>query len=1098
MNCMKKFLTLGLLISMSIALIAENSHKRKAEDLSICGNLKVQGNSKLKGHLTAKNGLTIDGQFNQNHKTYPLTKCDIERRTHFGTAQEQYDIIVVGAGTAGSLLTFRMAERYPDAKILVLDVGQDDVRTTTGYPTTPGSVVPNPNLPGDSWGQNLRSLLSVFGEGCAQWQVQIQTTTDVQDIRVPIQMARGATLGGTSSINAQIWNRGTKEGTYDRWEAALGDKSFGFTSMVEAYKKIENRTQLTKFYGKAFPYWYAAGGPTPGQSLNTNVMGTTGALYLTSTPLLGYGARAVQQAVSELPYLPGRSSILPINQADVDPANTAIEYNYTVPFSEYDQSDPNFPNINPYKPSAPDFTPIPGYTYTPPADSSNAKGPEYAGNGLILPVPLNLPKSLKARCYAAPAYLYPILDHKIPHNVTIKERVYVTQLLFNPEDSSEVIGVEYAEGQNGEGWQVSETNRAIARDVAPWKGTLSGTPAVTAARALSTAEATVKNQNQSTLKKAYAALDVWICCGAVDSPALLQRSGIASREFLETLRFLPITTNVDLPGVGFSAQDSLDMLISYYSEEDLSTGLPSPRPAAVGENALAGVLGFADPTDPFNAAGTASISGAAINAQNCILRIQSNPTKRYADTDMAYSGGGAIVSALGNVLYQDIANLLSGNPQTIDFDTIKPIFDRARWGMYAPLASGRYLWTQSFLIEYWDVISQGQVKIRSGNVYERAEYSPNMIADDLDTNAMANIFNNSIFPITQRMASKRYGPRGIATYRGIASGNTTTTINLSSSIIAVKPISGNITQAQYDMPGTLGTSPANGYSITGIDATGKTQNNLIIGWTGAQSYEATVLNPWVITPVLYTLNPATTDPSNPVTPLQSVEFNDNNHRNFVRFAFPHGDELFNSVKIVTASAAAPITFTTSKASTRVNIAQANHGFTTGDMIKIEGITSAIDTIAPEHFNDYHIVYVKDANNYDIILFWNVTPIGGPGSAPTPNPAAAAVGAETVFTVLGSVTINTLHFDQRKFQNWLLNHFFSGWHPCCTCRMGTPDDIEAVVDTRARIYDTKGARVVDASIFPVKPNCNTQAPTYGIAQKIFDLVSVEEYDKLLNN
>jgi choline dehydrogenase-like flavoprotein len=63
-------------------------------------------------------------------------------------------------------------------------------------------------------------------------------------------------------------------------------------------------------------------------------------------------------------------------------------------------------------------------------------------------------------------------------------------------------------------------------------------------------------------------------------------------------------------------------------------------------------------------------------------------------------------------------------------------------------------------------------------------------------------------------------------------------------------------------------------------------------------------------------------------------------------------------------------------------------------------------------------------------------------------------------------------------------------------MGTPDDVTAVVDTRARVYNTKGLRVCDASIFPVKPNGNTQAPVYGIAQRVFELVSAEEYDKLL--
>lgn len=1015
--------------------------------------------------------VTVNGQFNINHVVKPLTREDFERRSKNGPANKQYDLIIVGAGTSGSLLAFRMAERYPDAKILVLDVGQDDVRIDSGT-----SAVPNPNASGDSWGQLLRGFLAILGEGCAQWQVEINTTTNVQDIRVPIQMARGATLGGTSAINAQLFNRGTKEGTYDRWVDATNDEAFGFDSMVEAYKKIENRTQLTRYYGTPFPYWFSPVGPTPGQTLN-NLMGTDGNIFLTSLPLPGYSLRAAKEAVAEAP-LPGRSTVFPINQADVDENNSAIEYQCFIPITQYDQSDPNFPSFNPYGPSTP------GYTYTPPADPANAKGPEYAGLGNILPFPLDLPKSLTARCYAAPAYLYPIMDDLIPHNVTLKQRVYVTQLLFDEEDPSEVIGVEYAEGPNGEGWQVSEINRAIKRDVAPYKGTLSGPPFVDRSQCL--ADAAVINQQNIKLKKAYAAADVWICAGAIDSPALLQRSGIGNPQLFESLRFDPIQHRVNLPGVGAAVQDTADMFLLYFHEIDLSTGLSAPNPAAQLESFYPNIFGFADPTNPLNVAGTASISGAAIEV-NDVMRIQSSPLKKYADADLLFFG--AQIPTAGSTLYQDIANTLNASPVNYNFDKLKPVFDRAQWGMYAPIASGINLHTSTLAMEYWDVLSQGQVLIRSGNLFERAEYSPNMLADDNDINAMANTFQNTMFPILSRMASKRYGPRGPVTYFGLATAGGASSVTLSSTLSPVKPIVGNIDQATYDTAGSIA-----GYIVSIVSGTGAGQTNVITAWAGAGTYVATVLVPWSVVPdatSVYTLNPSG------ATPLDSVEFNDDNHRNFVRFAFPHGDELFSPVITVEASAGFPITFTTSASSTRVSINQPGHGFETGDMIRISGITSDIDNIAPENFNEYHIVYKIDDDNYDIILFWNVTPTGGPGSSPTPNPAAAAVGAVTVFNTTGSVFIDTLRFDQSKFQEWLLTHYYSGWHPCCSCRMGLFDDEQAVVDTRARVYDVKGARVVDASIFPVKPNCNTQAPCYGIAQKIFDLVSVEEYDNLLS-
>lgn len=49
-----------------------------------------------------------------------------------------------------------------------------------------------------------------------------------------------------------------------------------------------------------------------------------------------------------------------------------------------------------------------------------------------------------------------------------------------------------------------------------------------------------------------------------------------------------------------------------------------------------------------------------------------------------------------------------------------------------------------------------------------------------------------------------------------------------------------------------------------------------------------------------------------------------------------------------------------------------------------------------------------------------------------------------------------------------------WHPGCTCKMGTPDDGMAVVDSQARVYGVDGLRVVDASAFPFLPPGHPQS------------------------
>lgn len=77
----------------------------------------------------------------------------------------------------------------------------------------------------------------------------------------------------------------------------------------------------------------------------------------------------------------------------------------------------------------------------------------------------------------------------------------------------------------------------------------------------------------------------------------------------------------------------------------------------------------------------------------------------------------------------------------------------------------------------------------------------------------------------------------------------------------------------------------------------------------------------------------------------------------------------------------------------------------------------------------------------------------------------------------------------EMKKTILERSQTGFHPCGTCRLSKDMD-QGVVDCKLSVHGVKNLRVIDASIFPVIPDCRIQNVVYMVAEKGADFIKAE--------